>query len=318
MIKLGQHLRQIFIEIGKSSKVFLEGSIIKLVDHENDPDFTEYLNEANRQDKSIRRKRLEITKQIQTQNRELIAAKKVLEQTLKKLEKQNKDLAEFSWMISHNLRGPVSSALGVINLLSRKGVVTPGNEDLVFHLVESTKKMDQILGDVAELLEIRDHPDELRDLSLATIVDNSCDYVDDWLKAAKGNVVLEIDNDLMIRGSEKYLQSILNNLLANSIQFRSPHRTLAVKVSVSKTDEHAVIMVEDNGKGIAREDWQKIFEPFKRLDYSSTGKGLGLYLVRTQTEAMGGEVSVFSMPDSGSVFTVKLPLSMDSVVAFSN
>ena len=65
--------------------------------------------------------------------------------------------------------------------------------------------------------------------------------------------------------------------------------------------------LKDNGMGVSKEDWLKIFEPFKRINYKVDGKGLGLYLVKIQVEAMGGNVEIESELGHGATFTIQLP-----------
>ena len=138
MLSFSDEIRKAFIDLAQSTKVYLEGNILKLIDPGDDPEFRAYLEESVRKDKFARQRRLAITKQIQQQNKELIyhdeknqllndelklalieqqKSKDQLIETLKKVQKQNKDLAQFSWMISHNLRGPLASSLGIVNLM---------------------------------------------------------------------------------------------------------------------------------------------------------------------------------------------------------
>ena len=329
MLSLSDDIRKALIAIAQETQVYLEGNILKLIDPVDDPDFRSYLEEAVRRDRAVRQRRLDITKQVQRQNKELVTfndqnsllneelrraldeqrkAKDDLLETLKKLEKQNQDLAQFSWMISHNLRGPLASALGIINLLKDFNLVTPDNRDLYNHLKTSALRMDEILYDVSMLLEIRDDPPILNEpLDVAEIFNTCCQK----LKSMVDQSGVEFQQDFSccttITATRIYLESIITNLLSNAMQYRSAERPLKVTVTSGNESGFCLLHIADNGKGIKENDLERIFEPFRKLDYSSTGKGIGLYLARSQAEAMGGNLTVTSEVGKGSVFTLRLP-----------
>ncbi|MFM7194538.1 MAG: sensor histidine kinase, partial [Bacteroidota bacterium] len=313
------------------SRVYLEGNILKLFNPNGDPELETYLTTAVQKDKSMRQKRLDITKQIQIQNRELSRfndqvtllnkdltlaleeqkkAKEQLLVTLAKLEKQNRDLAQFSWMISHNLRGPLASTLGIVNLLKNFYQDSKDYRDLYDHLRASALRMDEIMADVSMLLEVRDSPPILNeDLDMKSVFDEACRQVGALWEEYSGGVKVDFTGCPRVLATRIYLQSILMHLISNALQYRSPDRSLEVKLTSGIDDGFLVLTVSDNGSGIAVNDHEKIFEPFRKLDYASKGKGLGLYLSRTLAEAMGGTLTVASDLGAGAVFTLRLPLN---------
>ena len=329
MLELNDDIRKALIEIARDSKVYLEGSILKLINPGDDPSFNRYLDEAVRKDRSVRQLRLEITKQVQAQNKELSAIneqnvalnaelrtaldqqKKVQDKllmTLDKLERQNQDLAQFSWMISHNLRGPLASALGIINLLKDFNLVTPDNRDLYNHLRTSALRMDEILTDVSMLLEIRDDPPILNeDIDMESMFNSCFGKVKELAERSSAEFRQDFSCCTTLYATRIYLESIITNLLTNAIQYRSPDRVPLVKIFTGNENGYCLFSVEDNGKGIKVADLERVFEPFRKLDYASTGKGIGLYLARSQAEAMGGSLTVTSELGKGSIFTLRLP-----------
>ena len=329
MLSLGDDIKKALIATAQESQVYLEGNILKLIDPGEDTVFRAYLEEAVRRDKAGRQRRLDITKQVQRQNRELLEfneqnstlnrelnlaleeqrrAKDELLVTLKKMERQNQDLAQFSWMISHNLRGPLASALGIINLLKDFKLVTPDNRDLYNHLKASALRMDEILYDVSMLLEIRDDPPILNEeMVLDEMFHSCCGKLQAMVAQSGVSFKSDFSCCTTIVATRIYLESIITNLLSNAMQYRSAERPLEVTVTSGSEPGYCQFHVADNGKGIKKNDLERIFEPFRKLDYSSTGKGIGLYLARSQAEAMGGTLTVSSEIGKGSVFTLRLP-----------
>lgn len=336
MLTFSADIKRQLISISEDYKVFLEGSILKIINHEGDEAFKQYLDTAKRLDKGVRIKRLDITKQIQDQNKELkrvndnvetlntalreslskeVYANKMIRVHSNQLEKQNRDLSEFSDMISHNLRAPIASILGIINLMKiNKETYTLDDQTLFDHLETSTKKIDSILKDVSDILQIRDDGNIYNEpIFLDDVFNISLQKLETSIHDSGGVVVHDFSGASKVVATKSYLESIMFHLLSNSFAYFSRERQLMVQVTSTVEDGCFLLRVTDNGKGIKESHRDQIFEPFKKLDYSSKGKGIGLYLVKNHTEAMGGQLSVFSKLGEGSVFTIKLPLlSLDS------
>jgi two-component system sensor histidine kinase KdpD len=112
-----------------------------------------------------------------------------------------------------------------------------------------------------------------------------------------------------VRGSAIWVERAVSNLLANAIKY-SPDEE-PVDVSMSVEADAVLVSVTDRGPGIAADAHERIFERFERLEETrkQTGTGLGLYITRRLARAMGGEVSVSSVPGAGSTFVLRLPLA---------
>ena len=329
MLSFSDEIRKAFIDLAQSTKVYLEGNILKLIDPGDDSDFRAYLEEAVRRDKLARQRRLAITKQIQQQNKELIyhdeknqllndelklalieqqKSKDQLIETLKKVQKQNKDLAQFSWMISHNLRGPLASSLGIVNLMRDFNLVTPDNQDMYDHLKSSILRMDEILHDVSVLLEIRNDPPLLNEtIDLGELLNGCLEKLSTLQEQSGVKLRSDFSCCSSIFATRIYLESILISILSNAMQYCSNERLLEVAVFSDSEPGFCVLKISDNGAGISKDNLEKIFEPFRKLDERSKGKGNGLYLARSQAEAMGGSLSVESELGKGSTFILRLP-----------
>lgn len=235
---------------------------------------------------------------------------------IKQLISQNNDLLQFSYIASHNLRGPVATLLGLINLIEREE--EPADiKAISTHLMSSTRKLDEVILDLANILEIR----ELQSLPKELVsVNEIVGAVTKSLTAQIENYGTDIKVDVSSLDSfftiKSYLYSILYNLISNSIKFRSKNRKPVITISTFKTDREFGFQINDNGIGIDLDRYRnKLFNLYQRFHIHVDGKGLGLYLVRTQTIALGGEIVVESKPEEGTTFTITFPLTQEVIPA---
>jgi two-component system sensor histidine kinase/response regulator len=226
------------------------------------------------------------------------------------LERQNTDLAQFSHIISHNLRGPVASALGLTQLFDRKNLANPVNSDILNRMVDSVRNIDTILKDISSILDIRENiptePDRFDAVSCINEVIQRVIRLHNDINTSWFSVRSEVTE---IFGFKNYLEKILVHLIENAVQFREHSRTPEIIISIKKSAGHYEILVADNGSGIDPVDFEKIFQPFKKLTYDSPGRGLGLYQVKTMVHNLGGIITVDSSPGAGARFTVQIPVS---------
>ena len=116
---------------------------------------------------------------------------------------------------------------------------------------------------------------------------------------------IELEKVTILNINRAYLESILLNLFTNAIKYRSPKRTLRVFVSSKEVGENIILIFKDNGIGIDLErNGDKIFGLYQRFHNHPDSKGLGLYLVKSQVESMGGTINVESEVDKGTTFTI--------------
>lgn len=239
--------------------------------------------------------------------------RKKAERTLRKqneeLVKINKELDSFVYSVSHNLRAPLMSVLGLINLVqleNKKGDQTLNNYfDMMQH---SIHKLDETLK------EILDYSRNARSAMHITSVDTKKMIEDSFerLKYMEGseNVTksIKIDADIPVSTDPYRLSVIINNLVSNAIKYRDPYKdcnVLTVTASISETELKLVFA--DNGIGISQEYLPRIFEMFFRATERSEGAGLGLYIVRETVEKLHGTMEVESRSGEGTTFRISIP-----------
>lgn len=224
--------------------------------------------------------------------------------------RQNKDLQQFTYIVSHNLRAPLANALGLVDLLSTLPKESADYEATLLNLHTSTRQLDNVLRDMNTILSIRDKHgvDEPEQVALADVVSQAYQNLEDAVQQCGGTVTLNIPSGLNVMGNRAYLYSIFFNLLSNAIKYRSDERALHITVSaVTEPNADVRVTVSDNGSGF---DLQRagadVFRLYKRFHSTQPGRGMGLYLVKTHVETMGGRIEVESTVDQGTTFTLHL------------
>jgi PAS domain S-box-containing protein len=228
----------------------------------------------------------------------------------KKIEKElkirNTELDNFVYKVSHDLRAPLSSILGLVNLANM-----PGNDDnpgtYMSLIGRKVEQLDHFISDVLShsknlKQDITIELVDLKQIIAATFTDLA------YLRTAEV-VTTEID----IQGGDFYsdrwrLAEIFRNLISNAIKYRRMdiERPL-VKVTIRVSQVEADISFSDNGIGIEPDKLLNIFEMFYRASTQSDGSGLGLYIVKNAVEKLGGQIDVFSRPLQGTEFKIIIP-----------
>jgi|GEM_PF-3561841 len=231
-----------------------------------------------------------------------------LQTTLKKLEKRNQELDQFSHVISHNLRGPVASILGLGKVLNRDNPSDPINAEIFNRLLGATKNLDTVVKDLSVIIQVRDQQSLPKEkVRIEKLISSVLQLQHEEIKESKAGIILDDAEALEVLTVKPYAESILFNLVSNAIKYRAAERPLQIKIKTAKTDKGTMVSVADNGTGISSNHLDQIFQPYKRFTTEGEGKGLGLYLVKSQVEAMGGTIGVNSETGKGSTFTFILP-----------
>jgi signal transduction histidine kinase len=225
------------------------------------------------------------------------------------LMQQNSQLEQFAFVIAHNLRSPVARILGLGNVLQ---YVKDDPKEINFvhqKIEESTRELDNVLRDLSRILEIRKGSG--KNLQLVSIPE-SCKKIikqlNDEINTADAIVTTNFMDAKEIYSIPQYIDSILFHLLSNALKYKSPARRAAIFITVRHNSNVLRIIVEDNGLGLELDKYrEKIFALYQRFHLHVEGKGMGLHLVKLQTEALGGTVTVKSKLNEGSVFEVILP-----------
>lgn len=247
-----------------------------------------------------------LLQQNQNLSSELVDTNRDLSATNNELIKHNNELRQFSYTVSHNLRGPVASLLGLLSLVDQKSL-TPENTEIYTHFVTSVKRLDGIISDLSKIIDIRQDIFHIRQrINLKTEVEEIFHGFKKDIDAYQIVIKTDFSACPEIYSVRPMVHSILYNLISNAIKYRTPASRPEIAIS-SAIDENYLIRVKDNGLGIdLKKHNNNLFKLYKRFHHHTEGKGLGLYLVKLQAEALGGNVEVESEINRHTTFTVFL------------
>jgi PAS domain S-box-containing protein len=254
----------------------------------------------------------ELTKFISIQQN--INAQKAMEaqqaQLTQDLYEHNRDLQQFTYMLSHNLRAPLANALGLTKLLTQVGKKSPVFDSSLGHLHQSLEQVDGVLHDLNLVLSLRDqqHQQTPETVALAEVCQQALQHWAPALTQCAGQVTLDVAEGLLVRGTRAYVYSIFDNLLSNALKYRAPERPLHITIAcVASAHGGASISFADNGSGFDQvKAGPKLFQLYQRFHGGHQGRGLGLFLVKTHVEAMGGTIEVNSQVGVGTRFVIQL------------
>ena len=222
---------------------------------------------------------------------------------IEELSAKNRDLEQFTFITSHNLRAPVANLLGLVSIYNPADPTDPVNADVIDSIGRAAAALDGIITDLTGLLSIRGQlrqPPET--VSFAKVFARVRRQLQ-WKHT--GAVITTRFGVESVPSVPGYVQNILFNLLSNALKFRDPGRRPEITVSTRREEGYVVLTVTDNGLGIDLDRHHgKVFGLYQRFHLHPEGKGLGLHLVKTQAEALGGKVTVESKAGAGSTFRV--------------
>ena len=239
---------------------------------------------------------------------ELIEANNILTETNSELIKHNNELRQFSFSVSHNLRGPVASLLGLLGLVDPKSI-TGENIEIFKHVQATTENLDTIIKDLIKIIDIRQDIFQIRQ---KVFLEDEFKAVHDMLENEIYTHHVEFRNNFsrceIIYSVKPMIHSILYNLVSNSIKYRSLDQLPVIEISSEELDDQFTLIIKDNGLGIDLSTHKDdMFKLYRRFHRHVEGKGLGLYLVKLQCEALGGSIHVESELNRFTQFTLHLP-----------
>lgn len=231
--------------------------------------------------------------------------------TNQELIKQNNELLQFSYTVSHNLRGPVARLLGLSDLLLKSDKLDEHNQyaQLIY---KTSQDLDGVIRDLNKIIDVRNELHQIKErVDLELEWSKCCNLVRELIPSTSTITAnFGVKEIFTIRAM---VHSIFYNLLSNAIKYKSPKRELRVTITTQMENGMLRINFEDNGLGIDLGKYQSsLFKLFKRFHTHVEGKGLGLYLVKSQIESLNGTIHVYSKVDQGTRFEILIPEMLET------
>jgi len=229
------------------------------------------------------------------------------ERMMAALLENNSELKQFSFITTHNLRSPLTNLVMICKLIDLELIQDPSTLKLIEAFKTSTYQLNETLNDLIDILIIKENVDlKLDKLSFEEILDNIKESIHETLSESK--VIIETDfSDAPTEFFTKvYLESIFLNLITNSIKYQHPQRNPIVKIKTIKDEfGRTKLTFTDNGLGMDMSRVKnKIFGFHQRFHKNADSKGIGLFLIKSQLNALGGQIDVESEVNIGTTFTI--------------
>ena len=228
------------------------------------------------------------------------------EQLIRELTQNNKDLKQFSYITSHNLRAPLSNLTGLLNLIEDIPIENQELKEIINGFSKSTHLLNDTVNDLVKVIIIKDNPSIQKEaVLLKEIFENVFNQLSFQIELYKPIIKLNFEKVSVLNTNKAYIESIMLNLLTNAIKYKSENRQLKITINASEVDDIVYLTFQDNGIGIDLErNRDKVFGLYQRFHNYPDSKGLGLYLVKSQVETMGGTISIESEVNKGTTFTL--------------
>jgi two-component system sensor histidine kinase PilS (NtrC family) len=230
---------------------------------------------------------------------------KEMEETMRRSEKMA-TIGQLAAGIAHEIRNPLASISGAIQLLSDEQGGGESTQRLMEIILAESGRLNRLITDF--LLYAQPPKLNKKKVDIGSLVDNTLEVFSrspQWTKGIKLAKIME--PDITIAGDPQQLEQVLWNLFINAVDAMEGKGMLEVQVHKNGRGQKAMLMVSDTGKGISPKDINKIFDPF--FTTKEGGSGLGLSIVHKIVEIHGGDISVESRPDRGTIFFLAFPVS---------
>ena len=223
---------------------------------------------------------------------------------------RNNDLEQFTYIISHNLRSPVANIMGFAEALVHEELGETEKKAVAVGLFDSVHRLDSVIFDLNNILKVKSEISELKEsVKLSSIVNDI--KANSYRLIEKENAVIKTDfiaiDELFTLKS--YIHSIFFNLISNGIKYRKAGVNPVIEIKSAKLNDKIILSFKDNGMGIdITKRGKQVFGLYKRFHTHVEGKGMGLFMVKTQVEALGGKISIQSDVNKGTEFIIEFNL----------
>lgn len=235
-----------------------------------------------------------------------------VKESMKKIEFEKMVRQEFFANVSHELKTPITSIRGYIELLENDMAANEEmKKEFLYRIKKEAQNMANLINDILMISRL-----ETKEAEVVINEVRICPLVNEVIAsfkplAAKNNITVEVNcKPITVKANDGQMKELMSNLISNAIIYNKPGGT--VKITITKEGNDAIFIVEDTGVGIPEESKARVFERFYRVDKGRSkkmgGTGLGLSIVKHIVNYYGGSINLESEPGKGSKFTVRMPI----------
>ncbi|MEJ1221701.1 PAS domain-containing sensor histidine kinase [Sediminicola sp. 1XM1-17] len=230
-------------------------------------------------------------------------AEKQLRDLLEVTKGQNENLTNFAHIVSHNLRSH-SSNLSMLTSFLMDEEEQGDQENVLAMLKDASDSLSDTVHHLNEVVQIKkDASQKLTGVDLYNSIQSVRKNISALAKESDVQFEISVPKDQVVQAVPAYVDSILLNLVTNSIKYRDPNKNPKIEISSTTTKDNVILSISDNGLGIDLERHRnKIFGMYKTFHKHEEAKGIGLFITKNQIEAMNGKIEVESTVGKGSTF----------------
>jgi len=240
---------------------------------------------------------------------------KELIQALEELKRRNKELDDYTYTVSHDLREPLITIQGLSEMLYRKygDKLDRSMVPYIRRISSASQWLERLVSDLLGLSRAGKKAGEFKEVKVKSVLGLSLKSIESLIR--KKHIELKLPPEFPTIYCDKTgIQQVFNNLLDNAIKYMGSQSHPKIEIGWSKNKDHYLFWVKDNGMGIKREDQEKIFNVFYRgSGVSKEGTGIGLSIAKKVIENHGGKIWVKSKPGRGSTFYFTIPIQESSL-----
>lgn len=291
-----QLLLQLFIIVIAVTTVILSAAVYERTDAKKKlEDFNENLEEA-----VIMR-----TKELDEEIKIRLETEKEIRLTNDELRKTNEELDNFVYKVSHDLRAPISSILGLVNI-AKMDISSENLLSCISNIEKSANTQEKFIKDIIELTKNARVKPKREKIDFQKIVEDTFDYLRYSMNSIPPKPNFHLHQKKNFYSDVNRIKVIFNNLISNAIKFSDPRKT-EIDINIDVENGHAKINIGDKGAGIDKKYHEDVFKMFFRATDQNTGSGLGLYIVKETVEKLNGNITIESEPRKGTTMKMELP-----------
>ncbi len=239
---------------------------------------------------------------------------KLLQEKIEELKKANSELSNFVYSVSHDLRAPLMSIMGIIQL-AKLSLAEQKTIEYFMMIEKSVQKLDNFIRNVIDYRKNNSALTEIEDIDMSSLLKDIVEKHRFMESSSEVDFHIQVNQKSPFYTNEVRTRIILNNLISNAIKYQKKNNDEKwIKIDAEVDSEKATIIIQDNGIGIDDEHLESIFKMFYRATDEGSGSGMGLYIVREAISKLNGEISLTSKFGEGCTFTCVIPNLMTNLV----
>jgi signal transduction histidine kinase len=224
------------------------------------------------------------------------------------LERTNRELEEFAYISSHDMKSPITSLHGILALMQQKEAIKPEHNHLFNLAINSVRQMQKNINALNEIIAFRKTLKiERQQIDLNEALEEVKLRILDQIVTDQVVIKADFSGSRYVNYPAVHLKSIFQNLLTNAIKYKQEGKPAIIDINTTREENFVVLEVKDNGMGIDIERFKdKLFGLFQRFHTHTEGTGIGLHMIHSIVESYGGKIYVDSEVDKGTTFKIYL------------